>query len=124
MRQQLYQLLRSCPLHAAACLRHTVIGTRCIEAPLGKRGIGELAPNFSADRRGGISCRIDAGRQIYPISDARTRLTGDAKFAYLHCFVGTDEPDRFVGGLRMLLIGGGAGTLTFLIGRMLGVALA
>jgi VIT1/CCC1 family predicted Fe2+/Mn2+ transporter len=56
-----------------------------------------------------------------PISIA---LTGVALFsvgAALSLFIGRGA---FTGGLRMLLIGGGAGTLTFLIGRMLGVALA
>ena len=51
-------------------------------------------------------------------------LTGIALFsvgATLSLFIGRRA---ILGGLRMLAIGGGAGALTFLIGRMLGVALA
>jgi VIT1/CCC1 family predicted Fe2+/Mn2+ transporter len=56
-----------------------------------------------------------------PISIA---LTGVALFsvgAALSLFIGRGA---LTGGLRMLLIGGGAGALTFLIGSVLGVALA
>ena len=51
-------------------------------------------------------------------------LTGIALFtvgATLSLFIGRRA---ILGGLRMLAIGGGAGALTFLIGRLLGVALA
>ena len=56
-----------------------------------------------------------------PVSIA---LTGIALFsvgAVLSLFIGRRA---ILGGLRMLAIGAGAGTATFLIGRMLGVALA
>jgi vacuolar iron transporter family protein len=56
-----------------------------------------------------------------PISIGLTALALFSVGATLSLFIGRGA---FTGGLRMLLIGGGAGALTFLIGRMLGVALA
>lgn len=62
-----------------------------------------------------------AHRGALPVSIA---LTGVALFsvgATLSLFIGRHA---FIGGLRMLAIGAGAGALTYLIGSMLGVALA
>ncbi len=56
-----------------------------------------------------------------PVSIALTALALFAVGATLSLFIGRGA---ITGGLRMLLIGGGAGALTFVIGRMLGVALA
>ena len=56
-----------------------------------------------------------------PVSIAMTGAALFAVGATLSLFIGRGA---VTGGLRMLLIGGGAGALTFLIGRMLGVAMA
>jgi len=55
-----------------------------------------------------------------PISIGLTAIALFSVGATLSLFIGRGA---FTGGLRMLLIGGGAGALTFLIGRMLGVAM-
>jgi VIT1/CCC1 family predicted Fe2+/Mn2+ transporter len=56
-----------------------------------------------------------------PISIGLTAIALFSVGATLSLFIGRGA---IRGGLRMLLIGGGAGALTFLIGSMLGVALA
>jgi len=55
-----------------------------------------------------------------PISIGLTAIALFSVGATLSLFIGRGA---ITGGLRMLLIGGGAGALTFLIGRMLGVAM-
>ncbi len=55
-----------------------------------------------------------------PVSIALTAVALFSVGATLSLFIGRRA---VIGGLRMLAIGGGAGALTFLIGRMLGVAL-
>ncbi len=62
-----------------------------------------------------------AHRGALPISIGLTALALFSVGATLSLFIGRGA---VTGGLRMLLIGGGAGALTFLIGHMLGVALA
>ena len=56
-----------------------------------------------------------------PVSIAMTGVALFAVGATLSLFIGRGA---ITGGLRMMLIGAGAGALTFMIGRMLGVALA
>ncbi|NIO43857.1 MAG: hypothetical protein GTO41_29140 [Burkholderiales bacterium] len=56
-----------------------------------------------------------------PLSIALTAVALFSVGAVLSLFIGRRA---FLGGLRMLAIGGGAGALTFLIGKVLGVALA
>jgi len=55
-----------------------------------------------------------------PVSITLTAIALFSVGATLSLFIGRHA---FIGGLRMLAIGAGAGALTFLIGRMLGVAL-
>jgi VIT1/CCC1 family predicted Fe2+/Mn2+ transporter len=55
-----------------------------------------------------------------PIAIAATALSLFAVGAMLSLFTGRQA---WLGGLRMLLIGGAAGTVTFLIGKLLGVSL-
>ncbi|UCD69212.1 MAG: VIT1/CCC1 transporter family protein [Betaproteobacteria bacterium] len=60
-------------------------------------------------------------RGALPASIAMTGIALFSVGALLSLFIGRRA---ILGGLRMLAIGAGAGTLTFLIGRMLGVALS
>jgi VIT1/CCC1 family predicted Fe2+/Mn2+ transporter len=61
------------------------------------------------------------GSSALPISIAATALSLFAVGAMLSLFTGRQA---WLGGLRMLLIGGSAGAVTYLIGKLLGVSLS